>query len=953
MTKQKKAINFLFFTLFTAILFSVSAYASSTLNLKAESNLSITSQDEVKYIIGFSEGKKVSELLKHFKNSSEIKAYKNNVALGENEIVSTGTLISCGSDEAYVVIKGDTDGDGSVNATDYLQVKKYFLGTYEMDKVYLLAADTQSDGFIDATDYLQIKGYFLETYNLYPVEKTYSVTSADESALQITNGGNHIHGKTITVTANVIKLGYRFAGWYSGDTLLSTSEKYTFTIDKDVVGKVEIAEEMQMFEFISTATTCEIIGFKDSSATEVIIPDVVTSIGDDVFKDCENLKSVTFGKNVTSIGDYAFYYCTSIERVNITDIKSWCGINFKYFGSNPIYFSGDLYLNGELVVDLVIPDGVTSMGAAAFGGCKSIESVIIPDSVTSIDSSTFRYCTNLKSVTLSKGVKSIGYYVFGDCTSLANITIPDSVTSIGEGAFYNCRNFVNITIPDSVTSIGKNAFYGCKILESITLPFVGATKDGTSNTHFGYIFGASSYTNNQSYVPSTLKSVIITGKSAIGERAFYNCSSLINITITNNVTSVGNYAFSGCESIKSVNITNIKSWCGINFGEYDSNPLCYAGNLYLNGELVVDLVIPNGLKSIGSYAFDGCTSIKSVTIPKSVTSVGAVAFSDCKNLERVNITDMKSWVNIYFKTLGSNPLYHAENLYLNGELVVDLVIPDGVTYVSGLWCCTSLESVIIPDSVTSIDWSAFRSCTNLKSAIIGDSVKVIDDYAFSGCTSLENITIPDSVTSIGEGAFYNCSKLVNITIPDSVTSIGDKAFCYCTGLANITIPNSVTSIGRNAFYDCTGLANITIPNSVTSIGESAFCGCNNLVSITLPFVGSSSSVISYSPIDSEFSDDQLFGYIFGSRKQSNTSNGTNLVYQGQSSHTDVFSESKYYRVYYIPSSLRTVIITNATGISAYAFYGCDNLTSITINSEAQNNVYSNAFTNCTATVKYN
>ena len=147
--------------------------------------------------------------------------------------------------------------------------------------------------------------------------------------------------------------------------------------------------------------------------------------------------------------------------------------------------------------------------------------------------------------------------------------------------------------------------------------------------------------------------------------------------------------------------------------------------------------------------------------------------------------------------------------------------------------CTSITSVIIPDSIITVDTFAFDNCSNLTSATLSNSLTSIGYAVFSYCSNLTSITIPNSVTNIPDYAFQNCTSLTSITIPNSVTNIGDVAFGYCTALTNITIPNSVTSIGNYAFYGSTGLTSIDIPNSVTNIGIKAFYGCTGLTNVTV------------------------------------------------------------------------------------------------------------------------
>lgn len=181
----------------------------------------------------------------------------------------------------------------------------------------------------------------------------------------------------------------------------------------------------------------------------------------------------------------------------------------------------------------------------------------------------FYGCTVLTGVTIPDGVNSIGYSTFCGCTGLTSIAIPERVTAIGDEAFKNCTGITDVVVSDSVTEIGYRAFEGCSSLTSITLPFVGATKDGSKNTHFGYIFGAFHYGGNPTCVPSGLQTLIITGGTSIADCAFYYCTGLTSIEMPNSMTSIGSRAFQSCSSITSIQFQGTASqWDAATKGNY-------------------------------------------------------------------------------------------------------------------------------------------------------------------------------------------------------------------------------------------------------------------------------------------------------------------------------------------------------------------------------------------------
>ncbi|MBR5168254.1 MAG: leucine-rich repeat domain-containing protein, partial [Salinivirgaceae bacterium] len=246
-------------------------------------------------------------------------------------------------------------------------------------------------------------------------------------------------------------------------------------------------------------------------------------------------------------------------------------------------------------------------------------------------------------------------------------------------------------------------------------------------------------------------------------------------------------------------------------------------------EIVNNNDVNYSVVSIGYGAFYGCHSLVSVTIPSTVVSIDNSAFYECDGLRRAEFASIESYCNILFDGLDSNPLYYAGHLYINGEEITELTIPDSITNIKqyAFSGCSGLTSITIPISVTSIGDCAFYGCSSLTTATIPNTVTSIGKSAFNGCNSLTSIVIPNTVTSISHYAFYGCSSLTSVTIPNTVTSIGESAFNSCSGLTSIVIPNTVTSISNYAFYGCSSLTSVTIPNSVTSIGL-AFYECNNL-----------------------------------------------------------------------------------------------------------------------------
>jgi len=492
---------------------------------------------------------------------------------------------------------------------------------------------------------------------------------------------------------------------------------------------------------------------------------------------------------------------------------------------------GDLYYSLDAT-------NQTAEVTSSYNSYSGLTTAIIPASVyynnknysvTSIGNQAFYYCTSLTSVTIPNSVTSIGEWAFCGCTGIISVTIPNSVTSIGNQAFQDCSNLTSVTIPNSVTNIGESTFSNCSGLTSVTIP---------------------------------------NSVTSIGRSAFFRCTSLTSLTIPNSVTSIGRSAFSRCTSLTAVYISDMAVWCNIEFEDQSANPLLNTPNLYLNGELITDLVIPDGVTSIGQYAFVSCTNLTSVTISNSVTSIGVLAFYGCSNITSVtapacifevgesNWTDYTHSLqsvtfnggeltyNILgilsrsYKTLSYLDISAVSNAELDDEAfkgfynLQTLVLPAGLTRIGYMAVadCKNLQGINIPASVTEISQSAFENCRSLTTITFGgqassapghhnapassnSQLQTIGNWAFYNCHELQNLTIPEGVTEIGDGAFYGCTYLEDLTLPASVQAIGDNTFALCAKLQKIVVNAPVPpSIQAKTFYDVKRQIPVYVPD---------------------------------------------------------------------------------------------------------------------------------------------
>ena len=535
----------------------------------------------------------------------------------------------------------------------------------------------------------------------------------------------------------------------------------------------------------------------------IVIGSGVTSIGDNTFRECENLLSVTIPGSVTEIGDYALAYNPNLNTVTI---------------------------QGE--------SQLTNIKEGAFSGCESLSSFTIPASVT-----------------------TIGGYAFGYCTMLANIEIPAGVTTIGPAVLSGCPNISSINLAQGNVNfmVDNGVLFNNDGTRLICYP---AGKSGATYTVPAgvRIIDESALADNEN-----LTSVIFENNSqltTIGLEAFAGDINLESITIPDKVTGIGDYAFAACYNLVKVTFDDASALDSIGMMAFDMTPWYdNADEVVIIGSILYKvkdsytgpLNISNGIKMIGRSACMNCTDLTAVTIPESVTTIGEEAFQSCNDLTSVTFTGNSQLTTIgeyafAYSGLTSITIPASVSDIGDGafEACSDMttVTFDGVSHLTKINDslfngCNSLMEITIPPSVTSIGEYAFWCCGGMTAVTFdGESqLNYIGSHAFRECQSLTAIEIPASVTHIGYSAFYLCDILGTVTFAANshLTIIDEDAFKQCAGLLSITIPAGVTKIGDGAFVDCSNLATVSFADNsqLTSIGEFAFC-CTGLSSITIP-----------------------------------------------------------------------------------------------------------------------
>ncbi|MBQ8029334.1 MAG: leucine-rich repeat protein [Clostridia bacterium] len=688
-----------------------------------------------------------------------------------------------------------------------------------------------------------------------------------------------LHVKSITFTTPIKEFGYNW--------ILPYNKFEAFYVDS--------FETWMNFEHKSGPLQYEKCLYIDGEPVtgDYVFPSTCTRISKKAFAYYDALNSITLHSGIEHIGDNAFYG-TGIENVYVDSLETWLKICDNIYTSNgkatyyanPMHHAQNLYVAGELLVDLVIPESVTRIPVYGLYNIKTIESVTFHSGVTSADLGSFINCTNIKEVyvpdietfirvsAVKESCNLDTIYINGE--PLVNLVVPEGVTDISSGTFSNYDKLESVTFNHGGISIGNNCFSGCDNLKNVYADSLDTWlgikfADGASNP---MTVAENLYING-----SVPEDIVLDGSvTEIPAYAFKNCKSLKTVTLHGKITSIAKGAFSGCNNLKDVYIDSFDTWFGIKFADSGSNPMTVAENLYINGSSVENLVLDDSITEIPANAFKDCKIIKTVTVNDKITSIGQDAFSGCPSIESVYAPSIESWLSIEFATGSSNPLFNGAVLYIDGKPLTDLEIPESVSQIKPMafYGYAGIKNLILSGKPLKMGEAAFNKSSQMQiqAKTIEDWFNVTfesDDYTgYSnpmgygatlniGGSPVETLVIPESVKLIPSGAFENCKTLKKITIP-ATTSIGSGAFSgsslkeavvgsltekaepvavitaaslNCSSLEKITFGYGVKRIENRAFYKHSNLKEVVFYSGIEEIGKNAFYK-TGLIGVVIP-----------------------------------------------------------------------------------------------------------------------
>ncbi len=614
-----------------------------------------------------------------------------------------------------------------------------------------------------------------------------------------------------------------------------------------------------------------------SNVTELVIPDSVISISENAISQFSNLNTLRLGSGIGYLDTDSFVFNYQLKNIHIDNefYKDIDGVVYTANGETLVN-----YPKGRTGV-YTIPSGVLNFDALP----KDVEfEVADASSLTVVDGVT--YTADMKAVVSCDSEKTGEYIMpdtvvsiynraFSNCDKLEDIKISKNVTEIVYGVFNDCSSLKSVDFPASLKKIYSNAFYGADALEKVVIHDVAAWCDVDMGYGGNPIEIAGCVYLNDALITDL---VIPEGVTEIRANVFSGADCIKTLALPTSLASIKEYAFRGI-SLEKLTISDMAKWCEVDF-EY--NPLWITDEFYLNDELIIDLVIPEGVTEITDYAFSQLPGhIKTLFLPSTMKKIGhsfgpygyggsSASTARLVDFEKVYLTDLAAWCMM--DSVEQSPLEFAQTLYINDELVEDLQIPEGVTRIveRAFEGCKAISSVSFPSTIENIGQSAFQK-SSIKSYSFAPGVGEVTygDYVFRSTALLETnlgaetthisqemfagsdlktATIPVTVTEIAYAAFGGCSDLLDISAPETLISIkahafdetewydskedgsvyfGNNFYRYKGNAKDNTVvelKEGTLSIAESAFENIQGVSEVKLPDSLQLIGNYAFDG---------------------------------------------------------------------------------------------------------------------------------
>lgn len=643
---------------------------------------------------------------------------------------------------------------------------------------------------------------------------------------------------SISLSANeMVRIQLRLNGYeylYAYVLVADPAEYYTYEIqngeatitgyNKDLLRrKVLIPQEIEGYP----VTTIGDRAFSDMPSgigKEFYIPDNVTTFGKEAFAGSAYLDAVRMPQKLTKMGEGVFAACLQMHFLEIpdslTEIPDEAFVNCWGYGAG----------RGDYSVEQCIGKNVTKIGKSAFAGCwnmgRAWGDARLPEKLESIGEGAFQYCYKIKSLEIPAGVTVIPDRTFQGCERLESIQIDGDITMIGAEAFDGCVALTSMPLSKSLNLIGADAFRDCTALTDFQL--------AEGNTHFQVQQGAlmtADGTRLLTYAASAPQQSFVMPETLtqIDDGALKNLRYLETLTFSP--------IFSDYQAGMFENATGLKT---VNFGE---GTLTAIPDRFFKG--CTSLVSPNaftGVTSVGESAFEGCTAVQSLSFDDSLSNIGTKAFQNCTALESVHIPDSVTSLSAaaFRNDVSLTEFQMPERLHtVSASAFSGCTSLKTVTWSKYLQTIeanvfenTALTEIIFPESLTRIGAYAFAGIGTLESIVLPENVNTIGSSAFSG-TGIQTLKLPKSVTTLGNGAWMNCAALREVQWDAALAKIPANTFEHCTALTQIELPDGIVEIGARAFSGNESLTNVTLPRTVRRIESAAFEGCRALTDILL------------------------------------------------------------------------------------------------------------------------